>query len=116
MIDIPPTDLDLLAECEVDTYRASGHGGQNVNRRETAVRLVHRPTGLVVTCQDERSQWANKQRAVAVLRRRLEALNRPRRPRLATTVPAASKARRIAAKRHRARLLRERSARGGADD
>lgn len=108
LIDIPALDLDLLAECDVDLYRSSGPGGQNVNRRETAVRLTHRPTGVVVTCQNERSQWANKQRALVVLRRRLEALNRPRRPRLPTAVPAAAKARRLATKRHRARVLTQR--------
>lgn len=114
MITIPTDDMELLAECEVDVFRASGNGGQNVNRRETAVRLTHVPSGVVITCQDERSQWANKRRAVQRLRLRLETLNRPRRPRVATSIPAGVHRKRLADKRHRARLKRERNS--GYDD
>lgn len=84
---IPPTDEELLAECDVDTYRSSGKGGQNVNRRETAVRLTHRPSGLVVTCQEERYQYRNKQIALARLRNKLINLYRRRRPRIETSMP-----------------------------
>ncbi len=98
----PPYSLDretLEREVEVDVFRASGPGGQHVNKTESALRLTHLPSGVVVTAQDSPSQHRNRETAFRRLAERLERLNYVPRKRVPTKPTRASKRRRIEGKK-----------------
>lgn len=90
-VHIPDSDEDLLKECNVDTFRAGGKGGQHLNKTESAVRMTHLPTGTVVSCQDERSQYQNKRKCLLQLREKLVALNYRPPKRIPTRKPRSAK-------------------------
>jgi protein subunit release factor B len=91
-VKLPDDDEALLKECRVDTYRASGKGGQHVNVTDSAVRLTHIPSGLVVTCQKERSQYLNKRHCLTKLREKVKKLNYKKPKRIATKMSRSTKA------------------------
>ena len=74
-INIPDSDEELLKDCNLDTFRAGGKGGQHVNKTDSAVRIIHLPTGTTTTCRDERSQLQNKRKCLLQLREKLKALS-----------------------------------------
>lgn len=90
-IIIPESDESLLLECRIETYRSSGSGGQHVNVTDSAVRLTHIPTGLVVTSQRSRSQLMNKKDCLDKLRNLVAKLNYRAPKRIATKVPRSVK-------------------------
>jgi len=109
MIKLPELDADLLRECEVETFRSSGPGGQHVNKTESAVRLRHLPSGVTVTSQQERSQYRNKAICLQKLRRKIEQLNYRAPKRVPTRVPKAAKVRTLEEKMRRGRIKQLRS-------
>ena len=70
-LDLNPADL------QIDTFRASGAGGQHINKTESAIRITHIPTGIVVECQDERSQYKNKDKALKLIKAKILDGKRP---------------------------------------
>src|ERR1700674_5176628 len=109
MITLPESDDDLLRECEVETFRSSGPGGQHVNKTESAVRLRHPPSGVIVTSQQERSQHRNKSLCLQKLRDKIARLNYRAPRRLPTRVPRSAKNRTLEGKARRSQIKRLRS-------
>jgi len=115
LIKIPESDDDLLRECEVETFRSSGPGGQHVNKTESAVRLRHTASGIVVTSQEERSQYRNKALCLQKLRKKIEKLNHRPAKRVPTRVPRSVKIRTLESKARKSRVKRLR-AKPGMDE
>ncbi|MFN2510831.1 MAG: peptide chain release factor-like protein [Pyrinomonadaceae bacterium] len=109
MITLPESDADLLGECEVDTFRSSGPGGQHVNKTESAVRLRHLSSGVVVTSQRERSQHRNKALCLQKLRKKIDQLNYRPAKRVPTRVPRSAKNRTLEGKARRSQIKRLRA-------
>lgn len=102
-----PTDRESLErDCDITFFIASGPGGQHRNKVTTGVRLHHRPTHSVVTATERRSQAANREMAFERMRQRLQAINTPELPRIATRPTAASKRERRQEKQRRSRIKR----------
>jgi len=102
MIEIDEKDL------EVTFYKASGPGGQKKNKTESAVRIKHLPTGIIVTAADSRSQYENRDKAMGRLRERLAALHRRRKKRIPTAPGKAAREKRVVEKKHRGAIKRGR--------
>ena len=109
MIILPEADEDLLRECEVETFRSSGPGGQHVNKTESAVRLRHIPSGVVVTSRQERSQHRNKMLCLQRLRKKVAQLNHRPAKRIPTRVSRSAKNRTLQEKARRSQVKRLRS-------
>jgi len=111
------TDRESLErDCEMEFFIAGGPGGQHRNKVETGVRLTHRPSGLVVTATERRSQSANREAAFERMAERLTELQRVRKPRKPTRPTAAAKRERVEEKKRRSEIKRVRSRKGAGDD
>lgn len=97
--DVTPEGLER--DTEVEYFRSGGPGGQHKNKTETAVRLVHRPSGITLVATRQRSRLQNLEDAFARLEERLREANRPRKPRKPTKPTLGSKRRRLEAKKRR---------------
>ena len=109
MIKLPESDEELLGECEVETFRSSGPGGQHVNKTQSAVRLRHLPSGVVVTSQQERSQHRNKVTCLGKLRKKIERLNYQPAKRIPTRRSRSAKHRTLEEKSRRSQIKRLRT-------
>ncbi len=98
----------LKEECEITSFRAGGPGGQHQNATDSAVRLVHLPSGITVVARSRRSQLRNLEDALARLAEKLAARSRRRRPRVPTRKGKGIRERELAEKKRRARVKRER--------
>ncbi len=110
MAELYPTDrASLERDCDLEFFIASGPGGQHRNKVETGVRLVHRPSGIMVTATERRSQHANREAAFERMEARLLALQRVVPPRRPTQPTTGSRMRRLETKRHNSLLKQQRS-------
>lgn len=109
MIILPESDKDLLRECEIETFRSSGPGGQHVNKTESAVRLKHIPSCIVVSSQEERSQHRNKVICLQRLRNKVAKLNFRPKKRVPTRISGSAKKRTLEEKARRSQIKRLRS-------
>src|ERR1044071_9289128 len=115
MIILPESDEELLRECEVETFRSGGPGGQHVNKVETGVRLKHLPSGVVVNCREERSQHRNKMNCLRKLREEVARLNSRKPKRAPPRRTRAAKERTLEEKSRRSQIKRQRSKPTGDD-
>jgi protein subunit release factor B len=102
------SESEYLKEFRYETFTPGGPGGQHANRTSSAVRAVHRPSGLSAIARDSRSQHRNRELATARLLAKLKARHRPARPRILTTAPPRAAALRRQGKEHRSRLKEQR--------
>ncbi len=110
-IRLPEDDDALLAECDFEAFRASGKGGQHINKTDSAVRLHHRPTGITVTSQESRSQWQNRYICLQKIREKVAKLNVVVKPRKPTKRTWSSRLNNLAEKRQHSEKKKNRSAR-----